>query len=472
MTTFADMGLPTSLLKSLDRVKFTTPTPVQEATIPLALEGKDVLGSAQTGTGKTLAFVIPVLSRLLEDHQSSALILVPTRELAQQVSQNIRQILDPKLSIKQALLIGGEPISKQFFQLRGKPRIIVGTPGRVIDHLKRKTLKVQNVSFLVLDEMDRMFDMGFGIQIEEIMTYLPEKRQNLMFSATLAPAVERLAQKYLNSPERVSIDSVYTPSANITQDVLYLSESDKYKNLLSQLDEREGSVIIFVKTKSGAERLAEKLEDYGASAIHGDLKQQKRERVIHAFRQGRYRVMVATDVAARGLDIPHIQHVINYDLPQAPEDYIHRIGRTGRAGLEGFALSFISPQDNRKWKAIQNLINPKAKEEGRSEGRSSRNSKPSSRKDFRSKVGKKPQKMSPKKSDIFKTTDDFKPRERRQPDSAFSKDTYRPFGEKKQIASSKSDFRSAAPKNFKGKSAFKDTSAKPAFSGKKKSFSR
>lgn len=360
MNSFQEMGLHPLLLKWLDQSSFTQPTPIQAQAIPLALEGKDILGSAQTGTGKTLAFVIPAITRIILAPTESVLILTPTRELAQQVINNIKQLLGRDNTIKTALLIGGEALGKQFQQLKANPRLLVGTPGRIIDHLERGTLQHNTVHFLVLDETDRMLDMGFGIQLEEIMRYLPKKRQTLMFSATIPSKIEKLAEKYLHNPERISAGEQSTPATNIKQEIIRVTESEKYSSLLLQLNQREGSIIVFVKTKMGAQGLAYKLvkENHNASAIHGDLRQQKRERVMNDFRRGRCRIMVATDIAARGLDIPHIQHVINYDLPQSPEDYIHRIGRTARAGAKGFSLALITPQDNRKWREIHNILNP------------------------------------------------------------------------------------------------------------------
>ncbi|QOD38846.1 DEAD/DEAH box helicase [Candidatus Wolbachia massiliensis] len=349
------MGLPVSLRQALDKNNLSIPTPIQIQAIPLALQGKDILGSAQTGTGKTLAFAIPLIAKLLgESSAGSALVIVPTRELAHQVTNEIRRLLFHNSALKVALLIGGEPIFRQLNQLQRKPRIIIGTPGRIIDHIERKTLVTRNISTLVLDETDRMFDMGFGIQIEEIMKYLPKIRQTLMFSATLPSDIVKLAEKYLNQPERIFVDHEAKTSAKIKQEIIFASESEKYGKLVTQLCQREGSIIIFVKTKQGADQLADKLrkDDYSALAIHGDLRQHKRERTINSFRRGHNQIMVATDVASRGLDIPHIQHVINYDVPQSQADYIHRIGRTARAGAEGYALSFVTPQDKRRLPAL------------------------------------------------------------------------------------------------------------------------
>lgn len=355
------MNLPEQLLRGLERLKFVTPTPIQADIIPLAMSGRDILGSAQTGTGKTLAFALPIISKLLQNPESRALILTPTRELAQQVALAISQLLERRSPLSPILLIGGEAMHLQLARLERTARMIVGTPGRVIDHLERQTIDLSNCNILVLDEADRMLDMGFSIQLDKIVADLPKVRQTLMFSATVPPKIEGLAKTYLSHPERIAIGSVITPSQNITQEIINLDdESEKYDHLVTQLNQREGSVIIFVKTKIGAKKLALKLEkmDFAASAIHGDLRQNKRERVLKAFRQGRYRIMVATDIAARGLDVPHIQHVVNYDLPQCPEDYIHRIGRTARAGATGNAVCFITPQSKRLWREIQAFMEP------------------------------------------------------------------------------------------------------------------
>lgn len=358
--TFQSFGLPALLSESLTNMKFSDPTPIQQATITLAMQGRDILASAETGSGKTAAFGIPLVAALLNSPRGCAMVLLPTRELAVQVVDVIQKLLGNKSGIRTALIIGGEPMPKQLAQLRNRPRVIVGTPGRINDHLKRGTMMLNNTDFLVLDETDRMLDMGFGIQIDEIVKYLPEKRQTLMFSATVPDAIGKISKKYLNNPERVVVGSNNTPGKNIKQESIFVTPADKYNVLKEQLKSRNGSVIIFVKTKFGADKLAQKLDREGhtAEAIHGDLKQRQRDRVIAGFRASKYRILVATDIAARGLDIPHIEHVINFDLPQCPEDYIHRIGRTARAGAEGSALCLISNEDKGKWAAIKRLINP------------------------------------------------------------------------------------------------------------------
>ena len=364
MKTFQEMDLPEVLLQTLQHMQFNEPTPIQMEAIPLALQGKDILGSAQTGTGKTGAFAIPLIVKVLSNPNSSALVMTPTRELATQVMNQLRAMLGRKSKIGSVLLIGGEPMPKQLKQLRNHhPQVIVGTPGRINDHLKRRSLVLNRTDFLVLDETDRMLDMGFTEQVENVISHMASERQTLLFSATLPKNIIRIAEKYLREPVQVAVSPVSSPAANIKQDIVRVTEAEKYPYLLSQIDERQGSIIVFVKTKYNTEKMAKRLfkEGYEADAIHGDLRQNKRDRVIADFRKKKYRILVATDVAARGLDIPHIEHVINYDLPQCAEDYIHRIGRTARAGAEGCALNLVTPADKRKWDAIDRLLNPNAK---------------------------------------------------------------------------------------------------------------
>ena len=363
MKNFQEMELPQQVLETLNAMKFSQPTPIQVEAIPPALEGKDILGSAQTGTGKTAAFGIPLIARLLANPQGLALVMTPTRELATQVLSQLRLMLGKSRNIKTALLIGGDSMSKQIRQIRDQPRIIVGTPGRINDHLDRGILKLKQADFLVLDETDRMLDAGFTVQIEKVMGFLAPKRQTLLFSATVSPNIARIAERYLKDPVRISVSTSSAPAPNIKQDTMRVSDGAKYTSLLDSLNDRDGSIIVFVKTKHGTEKMAKRLskEGHSADAIHGDLKQNKRDRVIASFRNKKYRILVATDVAARGLDIPHIEHVINYDLPQCAEDYVHRIGRTARAGATGSALSFITPGDRAKWNAIERLLNPGSK---------------------------------------------------------------------------------------------------------------
>jgi len=358
MQNFEAFGLPNFLVQSLERMHITKPTPIQAQSIGPAMTGKDILASAQTGTGKTMSYLLPLVSNMMASKTSTALILTPTRELAAQVRDAISQIFNSAPPFRSALLIGGDPIMKQFAALKRQPRIIVGTPGRVIDHLERRTLDLKETAFLVLDETDRMLDMGFTEPLKKIASMLPQQRQTMMFSATMPPSIIAMSQKYLTDPVHIKVGSTIEPIAKIKQESIQIQHGQKFTHLLKELDDREGSVIIFVKTKHSADSLALKLkgQSHNADAIHGDLRQRRREQVIASFRNQKSRIMVATDIAARGLDVPHVMHVINYDLPQCPHDYIHRIGRTGRAGAEGFALSMISPDDNSKWRAIGKLI--------------------------------------------------------------------------------------------------------------------
>ncbi len=363
MNDFQSFSLPELLNNSIARMNYAHPTPIQAKVIPLVMAGKDILASSYTGSGKTGAFAIPLVARIMQSERDAALILTPTRELASQVMEVIRQLTGN--NIRTSLLIGGEPMPKQLKKLRQHPRIIVGTPGRVNDHLKRKSLKLNNFTFLVLDETDRMLDMGFGIQIDAIQKFLPSVKQTLLFSATIAKQIVQSAQKYLNNPVQVQICTSETPAPEIKQENIRIDDDKKYLTLVRELDKREGSIVVFVSTKIAAQNIAEKLlrSNYSVSAIHGDLIQRKRDRVIQSFRDQKYRIMIATDVASRGLDIEHIKHVINYDPPQVVEDYVHRIGRTARAGRSGSSVNFILSKDIRKWKEIDKFFSINAGEE-------------------------------------------------------------------------------------------------------------
>ena len=398
---FSDLNIENKLKRSIELAEFRTPTPIQSQSIPISLEGKDVLGTAQTGTGKTLAFTIPMLNKLLKDKQAMALIICPTRELATQVMETVLKLNIREIGIGNALLIGGESMQKQLRQLKKGARIIVGTPGRINDHIERKSLNLSRVNYLVLDETDRMLDMGFTPQIEIILKFIPKDHQTLLFSATLPENILKISQKYLNNPERVSVGSLSTPIEKIKQETFQITADKKYHELINQLVERSGSILVFVKTKHGADKIVKRLKYDGhkADAIHGNLRQSKRDRVIRGFRNGNSRILIATDVAARGLDIPVIKHVINYDLPQVPEDYIHRIGRTGRAGKDGSALTFLTNNDRSMWRSIQKLIDPdfKVKEEAKPNNQKSKkfNKKNKFKKKFKNKFSNN--KLSKKK---------------------------------------------------------------------------
>ncbi len=371
MNNFESFGLSDDLNKSLAKMEYTTPTPIQAQAIPMAMKGRDILGSAQTGTGKTAAFSIPLVESLMNNPMASALVLTPTRELAKQVLDVIKQLVHHRKDLKTAFIIGGDSMGKQLAQLNGGARIVVGTPGRVNDHLRRGSLNLKNTGFLVLDETDRMLDMGFGVQLDEIAKFLPKERQTLMFSATLPHGIVKLSEKYLANAERISMGDTNVVAPKIKQEVMRIEQPQKYTELVNQLTERTGSVIVFVKTKHGADKMARNLRKDGfeSDALHGDLRQNKRDKVMNNFRNMKFRILVATDIASRGLDVPHIEHVINFDLPQVPEDYIHRMGRTARAGAEGSALCFVASHDAHLWNAIECLLDPSIKRQGGPQGR-------------------------------------------------------------------------------------------------------
>lgn len=387
-TSFSDMKLSPAVQKSLQTMQFKDPTPIQAKSIPMALMGKDILGCAQTGTGKTGAFGIPLVESLISDPTSMALVLAPTRELALQIIEVLRKLAANVAHAQSVLLIGGASMRDQFRQLHRKPRIIVATPGRLMDHLRRKSVSLGKVKTLVLDEADRMLDMGFAPQLQEILEYLPTERQTFLFSATLPGNIKALAKKYLTEPENITIGSISKPVENIKHEIIQTTVKEKNNLLLDQLNARQGSVLIFVKTKHKADQIADYLQDYGFSAgrIHGDRSQSQRLASIKAFREEKFRILVATDIAARGLDVPHIQHVINFDLPQVPEDYIHRIGRTARAGATGEAVAFLVPQDRSLWLRIARLHPAWKNQAGPGGGASSRRDQPSerSRNEFKS----------------------------------------------------------------------------------------
>lgn len=342
--------LPVFLQQILRRNLIVEPTPIQQKAIGPALQGRDILGTAQTGTGKTFAFLLPLVVHLTQRTEENALILSPTRELAEQILTELEKLTD---QLPAALIIGGDNIHKQYAALRRKPRVLIATPGRLMDHMSRKSVDLSRIHFLVLDETDRMLDMGFIEDMRHIVGALPKPHQTLLFSATLPAEIKSLAGEFLQNPVNVQVGAVSAASQSVLQDIVYVTVREKLPQLLHELRTRQGSVLVFVKTKHGAERLAKELKRYGekANALHGELRQNRRRQVMEFFRNGTVRVLVATDLAARGLDVAHIAHVINYDLPQNSQDYIHRIGRTGRAGAVGHALTLIS-ENGAKWQEI------------------------------------------------------------------------------------------------------------------------
>jgi ATP-dependent RNA helicase RhlE len=329
--------------------------------IPAAQRGEDVIGIAQTGTGKTLAFGIPMLERLTGPKEIG-LILLPTRELAVQVNEALLQI-GADYGLRTALLIGGENIKNQITQLRNWPRIIIATPGRLIDHLNKKTISLADVKILILDEADRMLDMGFKPQINRILEEVNRDRQTMLFSATMPPEITRIANNYMKTPVRIEVAPSGSTVLNVTQEIFLLHKDDKLMMLKKLLKHFKGTVLIFTRTKYGAKRLTSTISRLGHSVaeIHSNRTLNQRLEALEGFKKGKYRVLVATDIASRGIDVTGIELVLNYDLPEAAEDYVHRIGRTARAGQKGVAVSFATPDQKKDIKAIERLIKKQLK---------------------------------------------------------------------------------------------------------------
>src|SRR5271157_3675029 len=361
-TQFSQFSLSPALLARLDQNKFEIPTPVQAGCIPPALEGRDVLATAQTGTGKTLGFLIPIIELLQKTEARSApatqaLILLPTRELAMQVEKHFRAIRTSSAQTV-ALVVGGLAEGPQIEAIRRGARLIVATPGRLEDYLKRRLARLDGVQILVLDEVDRMLDMGFQPAIARIAATLPATRQTLCYSATLEGAVKEVARKYLNNPARIEIGSVLKPAQNVELRTFEV-EPDKKQELLEHLlGAEKGSFLVFVRTKHGADRVARRLAKGGFSAtqIHGDRSQAQRNAALRSFSEGHHRVLVATDVAARGIDVANVAHVINFDLPKMAEDFVHRVGRTGRASAHGVASTFAGPAERNDLRKIERAL--------------------------------------------------------------------------------------------------------------------
>lgn len=360
---FKDKALPLSLQQALSDMKFDKPTSIQEQAILPALDGQDILASAQTGTGKTAAFSIPLVAHAMKDKRKQFLILAPTRELAAQIRDVILDLTRHERSIRTVLLVGGAMMRRQLQQLKQRPSIIVATPGRLTDHLKRRSLSLDKCATLVLDEADRMLDMGFGPQIDDILEFVPKERQSLLFSATLPASIKKLAQRLMHEPLEIRIGDATRPADKVDQQMLEVKENNKQETLIEILEGEDVKTLVFVRTKRGADRLKMFLEKgrLNCTSIHGGRSQSQRERAISLFRSRRCNIMVATDVAARGLDVDGIELVINFDLPETPEDYIHRIGRTGRAEKTGRAISFVDGSETSHWKYIQNPDAPGAK---------------------------------------------------------------------------------------------------------------
>ncbi|KKT78862.1 MAG: DEAD/DEAH box helicase domain protein [Candidatus Giovannonibacteria bacterium GW2011_GWB1_45_9b] len=355
-TSFSGLGIAPRLLDILARHKFDTPTPIQAKAIPIALDGKDLIGIAQTGTGKTLAFGIPMIQSIAQA-KGAGLIVLPTRELAHQVDEALHKI-GRELGLRTALLIGGASFNEQMRAISKKPHIIIGTPGRINDHLERKTISLEKVSIVVLDEADRMLDMGFLPQIRRIISRVPKARQTMLFSATMPDDIVRIATEHMKLPFRVEIARPGTAPEKVDQELFVVDREDKIHLLKKILEEYRGSILIFIRTKHGARKICKQIRDIGHSVaeIHSDRTLAQRRAALEGFKTGGYRILVATDIASRGIDVKGIELVLNYDIPENPEDYVHRIGRTGRAGAPGRAISFVTPDQKRAVRDIERLL--------------------------------------------------------------------------------------------------------------------
>jgi ATP-dependent RNA helicase RhlE len=353
---FYGLGIAPKLLEALDKLKFKVPTPIQHKAIPLASEGKDMVGIAQTGTGKTIAFAIPMIQQLAAK-EGKGLVLVPTRELALQVAEVVKQFA-PLMGMQVAVIIGGESLGRQRQELFRRPRIIIATPGRMIDHIAQRNVIMSDVRVLVLDEADRMFDMGFAPQINKIIATLPKERQTMLFSATMPEEIMKLASAHMKLPIRIEVARSGTVAEKVDQELFIVSRGDKLPLLAKILDKYWGSVLMFVRTKHNAKKIAKELRDmkHSAAEIHSNRSLAQRREALEGFKAGKYRILVATDIAARGIDVTGIELVINYDLPDEDENYIHRIGRTGRAGQPGRAITFAAPDQGKDVRNIERLM--------------------------------------------------------------------------------------------------------------------
>jgi len=353
---FTRLGVAPSISTALTNLKIITPTPIQRQAIPVALQGKDLVGVAQTGTGKTLAFGLPMIQRLNQVN-GQGLIILPTRELAIQVDEELRKVAG-KLGLKTAVLIGGTNQRPQVKALNQRPHIIVATPGRLNDLLEQKVVRLNQIKIAVLDEADRMLDMGFAPQIRKVFQHLPADRQTMLFSATLAPEIMKMATNYLKIPIRIEVAPAGTVAANLTQEIFIISKLDKVRLVDKLLEQYHGSTLVFTRTKFGAKKLARSIRDMGhtAAEIHSNRSLSQRQDAIQGFKSGKYRILVATDIASRGIDVSGIELVLNFDLPTNAEDYVHRIGRTARAGGSGHAISLATPDQRHDLRDIEKLI--------------------------------------------------------------------------------------------------------------------
>ena len=354
---FGGLGIAPKMLEVLAQLNFKIPTPIQRKAIPIGIAGKDIVGIAQTGTGKTLALGIPMIQRILQANRGKGLIILPTRELAIQSNEMLQKIGRP-FGLKTAVLIGGSSMSQQVQAIRNRPHIVIGTPGRVIDHLQQKTLSFHDVTVLVLDEADCMFDMGFAPQVKQILQATSRDRQTMLFSATMPDNIVKIALSHMKLPVRVEIDRQGTAAEKVEHELFIVKKDQKNRLLDKLLLEYKGSVLVFTRTKFGAKKICRDIRNMGVSTaeIHSNRSLAQRREALDGFKLGKYRVLVATDIASRGIDVKGIELVINYDLPESAGDYVHRIGRTGRAGMAGRAISFVMIEQRNKIREIERLI--------------------------------------------------------------------------------------------------------------------
>jgi len=353
---FSGLGIAPGLLDAIDRLKFSEPTPIQKQSIPISIEGKDLIAIAQTGTGKTLAFAVPMIQRLAQI-KGRGLIITPTRELALQIDEALNDV-GRSLGLRTTVLIGGAPMAPQRRSLEREPRVIVATPGRLLDHLEHRFVSLTDVQILVLDEADRMLDMGFAPQINKILAAVPKKRQMMLFSATMPKEILALARREMQVPIHVEVAPSGTAPAKVVQEIFFVEKGAKTQLLKVVLEQYLGPVLIFTRTKHGARKLAREVKSMGHSAaeIHSNRSMPQRREALDGFKSGKYRALVATDIASRGIDVSGIELVVNYDLPSNSEDYVHRIGRTARAGLSGRAISFATLAQKKDIRDIERLI--------------------------------------------------------------------------------------------------------------------
>ncbi|WP_413308002.1 DEAD/DEAH box helicase [Bacillus sp. 1P10SD] len=360
MADFLSLGISPSLVEQLRGIGIAKPTPIQEQAIPFVMKGSDIIAQAQTGTGKTFAFILPILEKInIDATHIQALIVTPTRELALQITEEVEKLLADKTDVNVLAVYGGQDVAKQLKKLKRNPQIVVGTPGRLLDHIRRETIRLSEISYLVLDEADQMLHIGFLGEVEDIIRETPQTRQTMLFSATIPPEIRILAKKHMREPEYIQVEKTQGPAESVKQIAIHTTDRAKQGTLIQLVETyRPFLAVIFCRTKRRVSKLYDVLKAHGFSCdeLHGDLSQAKREQVMKRFREAEIQLLIATDVAARGLDVEGVTHVFNYDIPQDTESYIHRIGRTGRAGMTGLAITFYTSDDRPALELIENEL--------------------------------------------------------------------------------------------------------------------